>query len=99
MAGAMAGLPVADLPGNYRLGPPSTYAGGDAIGDLIPPQDVGTAEEFGAPEDPYGNGPPSGRGQPGRWGSGSPAGPVPPGEVGGAPRRSGESLFKRLFGG
>jgi penicillin-binding protein 1A len=96
MSVALEGLPVADLPGNYRF----DGRGPDGAGDpLRPPEDFGPAPDQAAPEwhDPDGEwqvGEPTG--------SIAPADPdvrVPPGNVGSAERRQGGGLLKRLFGG
>jgi penicillin-binding protein 1A len=94
MTTAMAGLPVADLPGNYN---PALAAG--SIEDLIPPGEVG--EDYGSPSGTFPDVVPAGRGvQRPASRSVDAEGPVPPGDIGGSsPSTRPASLFKRLFGG
>jgi len=88
MGSALDGVPVANLPGNYRFRDPGNFAGGAAPPQLAPPTDITgaiTAAERESAARPVGY----------------PNGPVPPADVGEyrAPPREQRSLLERMFGG
>ena len=88
MGSALDGVPVANLPGNYRFRDPGSFAGGAAPSQFAPPADITgaiTAAERESAARP----------------AGYPNGPVTPADVGEyrAPPREQRSLLERMFGG
>jgi penicillin-binding protein 1A len=115
MTEALAGLAVADLPGNYRFRDPSHFATG-APPDVVPPRPVTASGDDGPPQSLLPPPPAADAGQPVPEDNpgfpvppadlGAPStGPVPPADVGGdssfpQPRRpAGFGFFKKIFGG
>jgi penicillin-binding protein 1A len=103
MSGALAGMPVADLPGNYRFGDPANAAGYGPVGRLASHGPVTMEDGTVVPADPVrtdaigaiAGDPDAAIDEP------APDGPVPPADIGpgngGAPKKKG--FFRRLFGG
>jgi penicillin-binding protein 1A len=105
MGAALAGTPVADLPGKYRFGDPRNVAGYGPIGQLAAQRSVTMEDGSVVPTDPVHTdaigaiaGDPDGAiDQP------PPDGPIPPAAIGDAggdgPPAKKKGFFRRLFGG
>jgi penicillin-binding protein 1A len=103
MAEALAGTPVADLPGNYRFGDPRNVAGYGPIGQIAAQRSVTLEDGSVVATDPIhtdaigqmASDPDTAIDEP------APDGPVPPADIGpgssGPPKKKG--FFRRLFGG